>query len=202
MFIVGLTGNIAAGKSSVAKLFAQWGAVVTDADQIVHDLQQPGTPVFQALVARFGKTIVTGDGTLDRDALRRIVLDDAEARRALNRLVHPAVAAQREALEANARRAGAQVIVHDIPLLFEATDPSTFDLVILVDAPAELRRLRLTRDRGLSEEEADRLMTWQQPSAQKREASDIVIENDGDFGTLQRRTREAWNQILMAASAA
>ncbi len=202
MLIVGLTGNIAAGKSSVAKLFAQWGAVVTDADQIVRDLQQPGTPVFQALLARFGKTILTGEGTLDREVLRRIVLEDADARRDLNRLIHPAVAGQREALEATARRAGAKVIVHDIPLLFEATDPSTFDLIVLVDAPAEVRRSRLMRFRGISEEDADRLMTWQQPSDEKREASHIIIENDGDFSTLQRRTREAWNQILMAASAA
>ena len=202
MLIVGLTGNIAAGKSSVARLFADWGAVVTDADQIVHDLQRPDTPIFEALVARFGDVIVSGEGTLDREALRGIVLHDADALHDLNRLIHPAVAARREVLEAAARRDGAKVIVHDIPLLFEATDPSTFDLIVLVDAPPRVRRARLERDRNISWEEADGLLAWQQPSDLKREASDIIIENDGDHATLERRAREAWNQILEAAAAA
>jgi dephospho-CoA kinase len=202
MLIVGLTGNIAAGKSSVARLFADWGAVVTDADQIVHDLQRPDTPVFEALVARFGDAIVSGDGTLDREALRDIALHDADALHDLNRLIHPAVAARREVLEAAARLDGAKVIVHDIPLLFEATDPSTFDLIVLVDAPPRVRRARLERDRNISGEEADGLLAWQQPSDVKREASDIIIENDGDHATLERRAREAWNQILEAAAAA
>jgi dephospho-CoA kinase len=202
MLIVGLTGNIAAGKSSVARLFADWGAVVTDADQLVHDLQRPDTPIFEALVARFGDVIVSGEGTLDREALRGIVLHDADALHDLNRLIHPAVAARREVLEAAARRDGAKVIVHDIPLLFEATDPSTFDLIVLVDAPPRVRRARLERDRNISWEEADGLLAWQQPSDLKREASDIIIENDGDHATLERRAREAWNQILEAAAAA
>ena len=202
MLIVGLTGNIAAGKSSVARLFADWGAVVTDADQLVHDLQRPDTPIFEALVARFGDVIVSGEGTLDREALRGIVLHDADALHDLNRLIHPAVAARREVLEAAARRDGAKVIVHDIPLLFEATDPSTFDLIVLVDAPPRVRRARLERDRNISREEADGLLAWQQPSDLKREASDIIIENDGDHATLERRAREAWNQILEAAAAA
>ena len=202
MLIVGLTGNIAAGKSSVARLFADWGAVVTDADQLVHDLQRPDTPIFEALVARFGDVIVSGEGTLDREALRGIALHDADALHDLNRLIHPAVAARREVLEAAARRDGAKVIVHDIPLLFEATDPSTFDLIVLVDAPPRVRRARLERDRNISREEADGLLAWQQPSDLKREASDIIIENDGDHATLERRAREAWNQILEAAAAA
>jgi len=202
MLIVGLTGNIAAGKSSVARLFADWGAVVTDADQLVHDLQRPDTPIFEALVARFGDVIVSGEGTLDREALRGIVLHDADALHDLNRLIHPAVAARREVLEAAARRDGAKLIVHDIPLLFEATDPSTFDLIVLVDAPPRVRRARLERDRNISREEADGLLAWQQPSDLKREASDIIIENDGDHATLERRAREAWNQILEAAAAA
>jgi dephospho-CoA kinase len=202
MLIVGLTGNIAAGKSSVARLFADWGAVVTDADQLVHDLQRPDTPIFEALVARFGDVIVSGEGTLDREALRGIVLHDADALHDLNRLIHPAVAARREVLEAAARRDGAKLIVHDIPLLFEATDPSTFDLIVLVDAPPRVRRARLERDRNISREEADGLLAWQQPSDLKREASDIIIENDGDRATLERRAREAWNQILEAAAAA
>jgi dephospho-CoA kinase len=202
MLIVGLTGNIAAGKSSVARLFADWGAVVTDADQLVHDLQRPDTPIFEALVARFGDVIVSGEGTLDREALRGIALHDADALHDLNRLIHPAVAARREVLEAAARRDGAKLIVHDIPLLFEATDPSTFDLIVLVDAPPRVRRARLERDRNISREEADGLLAWQQPSDLKREASDIIIENDGDHATLERRAREAWNQILEAAAAA
>lgn len=202
MLTVGLTGNIAAGKSSVAQLFAQWGAVVTDADAIVRDLQQPGSPVFKALVGRFGSPIVSDDGTLDRSALRRIVLDDSDALRDLNHLIHPAVAARRRALEEAARAANAKVIVHDIPLLFEATDPSSFDLIVLVDAPEPVRRARLIRYRKLNEEDADRMMAAQRPSDQKREASDIIIDNDGDQRRLKTRARVAWNRIREAATAA
>ncbi|MEK6687691.1 MAG: dephospho-CoA kinase, partial [Gemmatimonadota bacterium] len=135
MLNVALTGNVAAGKSTVAQLFRRWGAWVTDADQMVRELQRPGTPVFQQIVDTFGPGVVAPDGTLDRPSLRTRVFGDPVALDQLNRIVHPAVHARREELEAAARAEGATIAVHDIPLLFEAGDPTMFDLVVLVDAP-------------------------------------------------------------------
>lgn len=192
---VALTGNIAAGKSSVAELFRRWGAVVTDADAIVRELQQPGTPVFAAIAARFGPAVIAADGSLDRAALRAIVFTDPAARADLDAIVHPAVAARREELEDAARARGAGVVVHDIPLLFEAADPDLFDAVVLVDAPVAVRRERLIRHRGLAPEDADRMIAAQAPAGPKRARSDVVIDNDGDRATLEQRAREAWEGI-------
>lgn len=200
MLNVALTGNVAAGKSTVAALFRRWGAWVTDADAMVRDLQRPGTPVFQQIVARFGPGVVAADGTLDRPALRTRVFGDPVALEQLNQIVHPAVHARREALETAARADGATVAVHDIPLLFEAADPSSFDLVVLVDAPVAVRRERLIRDRGLAPEVADRMIASQWPSDRKRDASDLVIDNDADPQTLERRAREAWSMIAARAT--
>jgi len=125
-----LTGNIAAGKSTVVALFKEWGAGIVDADQVVRDLQRPGTEVFRQIVKRFGKEILTPEGEIDRAALRRLILADTRARSDLNAIVHPAVRAQRDTLVAAARAAGARIIVADIPLLFEAADPAEFDAVV------------------------------------------------------------------------
>ena len=190
--IVALTGNIAAGKSTVATLFKGWGAGIVDADQVVRELQQPGTEVFQQIVKRFGKAILTPKGEIDRPALRKLILEDTGARSDLNAIVHPAVRAQRETLVAAARAAGARIIVADIPLLFEAADPAEFDAVVLVDAPDAVRLNRLVTMRGLPPEDAERLMAAQQPSAGKRPLSQFVIDNDGDRAQLERRTRDVW----------
>jgi dephospho-CoA kinase len=190
--IVALTGNVAAGKSTVAALFRQWGAAVLDADQVVRELQRPGTPVYHRIVERFGPDIVDTHGELDRPALRRLILADAAARADLNAIVHPAVRAQREGLVAAARAGGARIVVADIPLLFEASDPAEYDAVVLVDAPTPLRRQRLVTMRGLPPEDADRLIAAQMPSEGKRRRSDFVIDNDGDRTQLERRARDVW----------
>lgn len=190
--IVALTGNVAAGKSTVAALFRQWGAAVLDADQVVRELQRPGTPVYHRIVERFGPGIVDPAGELDRPALRRLILADAAARADLNAIVHPAVRAQREGLVAAARAGGARIVVADIPLLFEASDPAEYDAVVLVDAPTPLRRQRLVTMRGLPPEDADRLIAAQMPSEGKRRRSDYVIDNDGDRTQLERRARDVW----------
>ena len=195
---VGLTGNAAAGKSTVAELFRRWGATIIDADAIVRELQAPGAPVLGAIVARFGPGVLTADGALDRPALRARVLADPAALADLNRLVHPAVAERRRALLAEARRRGDRIVVSDIPLLFEADDPSGFDAVVLVDAPAAVRRARLAA-RGLAAEEIERLMAAQQPAAAKRARSDFVIDNDGDRAALERAAREVWAALLARA---
>ncbi|MEZ4412218.1 MAG: dephospho-CoA kinase [Gemmatimonadales bacterium] len=200
--IVALTGNIAAGKSTVVALFKEWGAGIVDADQVVRDLQRPGTEVFQQIVKRFGKEILTPEGEIDRPALRRLILADTHARSDLNAIVHPAVRAQRDTLVAAARAAGARIIVADIPLLFEAADPAEFDAVVLVDAPEAIRLHRLVTMRGLPLEDAERLMAAQLPSVSKRPLSQFVIDNDGDRAQLERRTRDVWLALEARADAA
>ena len=195
MLTVALTGNVASGKSAVLQLFRQWGATISDADAIVHDLQRKGTPVFQAIVRRFGREIVGGDGELDRAALGVIVFGDDQARRDLERIVHPAVRARTAELAEAARKQGVRVMVHDIPLLFESANPDAFDRIVLVDAPEAVRRERLVRLRGLDPAFADRLIAAQMPSVEKRARSHYVIENDGTPGELEARARAVWDAL-------
>ena len=199
MLNVALTGNVAAGKSTVANLFRRWGAVVIDADQLVREVQSPGHPVLSAIVRRFGPGVLRPDGTLDRGQLRAVVLASPEALTNLNAIVHPAVNRLRTARVAEARAAGAQVVVTDIPLLFEAADPGSFDVVVLVDAPDELRRQRLFERSGLPRHESDRLMAAQLPAAVKRLRADHVIDNDGDIAALEARTAEIWAALMARA---
>lgn len=207
MLSTALTGNIAAGKSRVAELFRRWGATVIDADLIVRELQQPGTPQFAAIAKRFGPAVLGGDGGLDRAALRRLVLADAAARRDLEAILHPAVEARRQALVAEARAQGATIVVNDIPLLFETQDPARYDAVILVDAPAPVRLARLRESRGLSEAEARGMMEAQMPAELKRRWRDpsgrapFIIENDADPATLEQRTRTVWQSLEALAQA-
>ncbi|HEY7505068.1 MAG TPA: dephospho-CoA kinase [Gemmatimonadales bacterium] len=199
MLNVALTGNIAAGKSVVAELFRRWGATVLDADAIVREVQAPGSPVMGRIVKRFGPTVVRLDGSLDRPALRRIVLGDAEARAALERIVHPAVYARRAELAAEAEARGDRIVVSDIPLLFESGDPDAFDAVVLVDAPEAARERRLVEHRGLSESEARDMIRAQLPASVKRARSDFVIDNDGDLAALERTASEVWRALLARA---
>ena len=195
---IGLTGNVAAGKSAVAALFRRWGATVIDADEIVRELQAPGTPVLAAIVGRFGPSVLLADGSLDRARLRSLILDDAAARRDLESIVHPAVLSRRLALLDDARRRGDPVVVSDIPLLFETTDPAEFGAVVLVDAPPAIRRRRLVDLRGLAPAEADRLIAAQEPAGPKRKRARFVIDNDADATTLEQRARAVWDSITAA----
>ena len=199
MLNVALTGNIAAGKSAVAELFRRWGATVIDADEIVREVQAPGGPVIREIAQRFGESVVRADGSLDRPALRRRVMADPEALAALNRIVHPAVHARRAELMAAARSRGDRLVVSDIPLLFEAADPSEFDVVVLVDAPEKVRLARLIEHRRLDEEEARRMIRAQMPSRDKRAQSDFVIDNDADLAALERAAAVVWRALLSRA---
>jgi dephospho-CoA kinase len=199
MLSVALTGNVGAGKTTVAELFKRWGATVIDADRLVRDAQAPGQPVLAKIVSRFGKELLQPDGTLDRAALRARVLADDQALADLNRIIHPEVHRRRQALLATARARGDRIVVSDIPLLFESADPAEFDAIVLVDAPQAVRRARLLATRPLPPEEADRLMAVQLPSTPKRARSDYVIENDGDLRALERAAATVWDALVARA---
>jgi dephospho-CoA kinase len=194
MISLALTGNIASGKSTVAQLFRRWGAEIIDADQLVREVQAPGTPGLAAIVRRFGTGVLKPDGTLDRGQLRARVLADPEALAALNAIVHPAVHRLRQVRVADARSRGVDVVVTDIPLLFEAADPSTFDGVILVDAPTDVRRQRLFERSGLPPHEADRLMAAQLPAELKRSRATWIIDNDGNLAELEAEAARVWQE--------
>jgi dephospho-CoA kinase len=196
---VALTGNIAAGKSAVAQLFRRWGATLLDADEIVREVQAPGGAVMRRIAERFGDAVVLPDGRLDRAALRRIVMADAEARQALERIVHPAVYARRAELAAAAEARGDRIVVSDIPLLFETGHADGFDAVVLVDAAESVRLRRLVEQRGLTEAEALAMIRAQMPASAKRSGSDYVIDNDADLATLERAASEVWRALVARA---
>ena len=199
MLNVALTGNIAAGKSEVVRRFAEWGATIIDADQLAREAQAPGGEVLRAIVQRFGREVLNADGSLDRAALRGLVMGDDDALAALNGIVHPAVRRRRDQLIGEAVARGDRIVVNDIPLLFEAADPAAFDCVVLVDAPESVRRERLLTLRGLSPEVADRMLKAQIPSEVKRARADLIIDNSGSLEALELSAQDAWAELLRRA---
>src|SRR3989449_444544 len=202
MLNVGLTGNIASGKSTVVDLFRRWGATIIDADALAREAQAPGGEVLAAIAGRFGADVLAPDGTLDRAALRGKVMGDQAALDALNQIVHPAVRRRRDELLRAATEGGDLLVVNDIPLLFEALDPAQFDVVVLVDASTALRRTRLRALRGLSNDEADRMIAAQMPAERKRAKSDFVIENEGSLKRLEQRARATFAELRHRAAVA
>lgn len=190
MILVGLTGGIGAGKSTVARMLAERGAVIIDADAIVRSLQQPGEPVFDAIVERFGTGILLPDGTLDRAALAARVFAEPDELAALNAIVHPAVREQiARQLEAAAH---AEVVVMDIPLIAESTGRGGMTHVITVEAAEDVRLERLERERGMTETEARARMASQASREEREAVADIVVENDGDLTELRDAVDDAW----------
>ncbi len=196
---IAVTGNIASGKSTVARLFELWGAVRIDADETVRGLQARGTPVFAAIVDRFGDAMVQEDGSLDRAALRRLILADADARAALNALIHPAVfSAIRTALADLAKR-GTPYVVVEIPLLFETGTAHLFDRVVLVESPRPLIVQRLEEQRHLDRDSAERFLDAQAMASLVRQQSDFVILNDGSLDHLRAAAQEVWRALTHPA---
>lgn len=200
MLNVALTGNVAAGKSTVVNELERLGATVVDADELVREAQAPGSAVLATIVRRFGREVLSPDGSLDRAALRARVLSDEAALAALNAIVHPEVRRRRGVLIDAAAARGDLIVVNDIPLLFEAADPADYDVVVLVDADPALRRDRLVSLRGLSEDDATRLIAAQLTTARKREMSDHVIDNDGTLDALHEATLALWQTLRRRAA--
>ena len=200
MLNVALTGNIAAGKSSVVEFFRRWGATVIDADVLAREAQAPGSDVLAAIAGRFGADVLGMGGVLDRAALRAKVMGDNEALAALNAIVHPAVQQRRVELVRAARERGDAIVVNDIPLLFEVLDPTQFDDVVLVDAPVAVRRTRLRALRGLSNQDADRMIAAQMTSERKRALSHYVIENTGTLTELEAKASDVFRTLKKRAA--
>lgn len=195
---VGLTGGVGSGKSTVARLLAERGAVVIDADALAREVVEPGTPGFDAVVAEFGDDIVAPDGRLDRPALAAIVFTDEARRTALNSIVHPLVGQRTAELLA---AAGADaIVVFDIPLLVESNMAGGFDAVVVVEAGVDMRLARLA-ERGMAQADARDRMAVQASDEQRRTVADEVIRNDGSIEELSARVDALWQRLLAASSA-
>ena len=192
MFVVGLTGNIGSGKSTVAQMLSERGATIIDADVLARRAVEAGTAAYERIVSRWGPEIVAPDGQLDRSALRRIVFADHEQLEELNQIVHPEVERLRNKLVEHARKRGDRVVICDIPLLFERHMTDRFDRIILVDAHRAIRLERLVNDRGLRETEAMDMIAAQMPAELKRARADYVIDNDGTLTQLERKVQDTW----------
>jgi dephospho-CoA kinase len=201
MLLIGLTGNIASGKSTVARLLSERGATIIDADVLARRVVEPGMPAFDEIVRRWGPEVVAPDGSLDRDALRRLVFSHHEQLEELNEIVHPEVAAYRDRLVDEARQRGDRLVVQDIPLLFERGIVDQFDRIVLVDAPRPVRLERLMRERGLTETDAMDMITAQMPAELKRARADYIIENVGTVRELEERASEVWQALEREAHA-
>lgn len=201
MINVALTGNVASGKSHVAGFWAGLGVPVVSADELAREAVAPSSPGLNAVVEHFGSDVLTADGALDRDRMRAIVFEDPEARERLESIIHPVVWRLREAWLDERRREGAAVVVSEIPLLFETGREGDFDVVVLVDAPEEVRLARMVEHRGQEEAEARRVIASQMPSEAKRAGSDHVIENTGTLEDVEARALAVLEEIRARSGA-
>jgi dephospho-CoA kinase len=189
---VGLTGGIGSGKSTVARLLADRGAVVIDADEIARRVTAPGTPGHDAVVGEFGPSVTDAQGGLDRAALARLVFADPAARSRLEAIVHPLVRAERE--RAVAAAPSGAVVVEDVPLLAEAGLAGEYDVVVVVEAPAGVRVDRLVA-RGMDAEDARARVAAQASDAVRRAVADVVIDNAGDAAMLAEQVDRLWAKL-------
>ena len=193
---LGLTGGLASGKSTVARLLAERGATVVDADRLVAELYEPGEAGARVAAELFGPTVLDGRGAVDRAAVSRIVFSDADARRRLERAIHPLV---RERFARVASEAPGGVAVLEATLLVEAGYAPGFDLVVTVEAPTEVRLARAV-GRGMDEAEARRRLDAQGEGEARRAGADVVIANDGDPAELKRRVDELAAKLGLSAA--
>lgn len=196
MPLIALTGGIAAGKSTVARRFAEHGAVVIDADRIVRDVQQPGSRVLREIAARFGDDVIDADGALDRAALGARVFGDPEALAHLNAIVHPAVRDEsaRRFAEAFASDPEA-VVVYDVPLLVEARADDPWDAIVVVHAPADERRRRLVAERGMTESEASARIASQVSDDVRLAIADHVVDASGTLAQTVENADAVWRKV-------
>jgi dephospho-CoA kinase len=197
---VGLTGGIGSGKSEVSRLLAARGAVVIDADLLAREVVAPGTPGLERITAEFGPEVLQPDGSLDRAALGTRVFSDPESLARLNAIVHPLVGERTAQLLQQARASGADVVVHDVPLLVENGLAEMYDAVVVVAANPQTQLDRLVRLRGMSEQEAQQRIDAQAPLEAKLAAARHVLRNDGPLDELAPQVDQLWGTLRHEAS--
>jgi dephospho-CoA kinase len=196
MPLIALTGGIASGKSTIARRLAEHGAVVVDADALVRDVQQPGSPVLAAIAGEFGDGMLRPDGSLDRAALGSHVFGHPERVVRLNAIVHPAVGAESLRRFAQARTADPDaIVVYDVPLLAEARAADPWDLVVVAHAPAAVRRQRLVELRGMTPGDADARMSAQASDDERLALADVVIDTGGTLQETIAQTDALWDRM-------
>ncbi len=196
MFLIGLTGGIASGKSTVAKLLASFGAETIDADQVARDVVVKGSEGLKAVVAAFGAGVLTADGELDRQALGRIVFADPAKRIALEAILHPLIKARTSKLFSESQSA---IVVYAVPLLVEANVDYPFDMILTVEASEQIQLERIIRSRGLSMSEALARVGAQASRAQRAERADYVVDSSGTLLQLEAQVQLLWPKIEQAA---
>jgi dephospho-CoA kinase len=195
MYLVGLTGGIASGKSVVGKRFAELGAVLVDADVLAREVVEPGTPGLAAIRERFGASVIAADGSLDRPALGAIVFADPGKLEQLNDITHPAIWRRAKDLFDQASEADPEaVVVYDVPLLAEAAEkrPMRFDFIVVVDAPIETRIQRMVELRGMDRADAERRVGAQATDAERRKLADAVIDSGGTIENTLAQVDALW----------
>lgn len=200
MYLIGLTGGIASGKSTIAARFAEHGAIVIDADVLSREAVEPGTPGLDAIAERFGPGVIGADGTLDRPALGAIVFADEQARADLNAIVHPEVKRRSQERIAEASSNPAAIVVYDVPLLVETGRKDEFDLVVVAFAPSDVRARRLTEIRGLELGEAERRIAAQASDAQRAAVADVLIDTAGTLDHTLSQVDAVWRDAAAAAA--
>jgi dephospho-CoA kinase len=194
--VVGLTGGIASGKSTVARAFAALGAEVIDADQVARDVVAPGQPALDDIVRAFGREVLLPDGTLDRKRVAARVFADAEARRALNAITHPRIAAETARRIAEAAARGARLVVYEASLLVENGLHRGFEALVVVSLPPEDQVRRAVERDGMTADEARARLAAQLPLAEKVAAADYVIDNAGGPDETRRQVEAVWRDLL------
>lgn len=197
MVTIGLTGGIGSGKSTVAKMLVELGAVLVDADAISRQLMEPGSPVLDAVVAEFGAGILDAEGRLNRQALAGVVFADDSARERLNGIVHPAVRAEsaRQMEQAQAQPGFSGVVVEDIPLLAETGQAHRFDAVIVVETQLAVRLERLIQVRSMSEEDARARIAAQATDEERRAIATWTVDNSGSLEETRTQVERIWEKI-------
>ena len=194
MKLIGLTGGAGSGKSTVAGMFHELGAAIVDADEAAHAVYAPGTDGFDAVVAAFGRDYVR-DGQVDRARLGSLVFNDADARARLNAIVHPRVRQWMADRTAEAAERGAEVVIHDVPLLFENGLQSLYSATVLAYARPATQLSRLTGERGVARERAESMLASQMPIDEKRSLADHIVDNDGSLAETRRQVEEVWARV-------
>lgn len=191
---MGLTGGVASGKSTVSAMLRELGAVVVDADLLAREVVTVGTDGLAEIVAAFGPGVLTSDGELDRPAMGAIVFADDEARRRLEAIIHPRV--RRRGAQMEAEAGPDAVVVHDIPLLAETGQASSFDAVVVVDVPVETQVERMVTLRGMTREEAEARIAAQASREERLAIATHVIENTGTLEDLRERVTEVFESLV------